>query len=417
MYRRISVGVFILMTCALNQAARAETVTVDVTIKAIDSKSRGITVSYETKSGQKSIDLDVSRKAEITVNGETGKLDGLRPGQKAKISYEKELQVVTKIVATGEGTPPGKEVYRLTLQLSEYGDGKVRLEKTSQSPADDFEGTPFKFSRWPKTKAKKGKDGLFQVVHDFADADDLGLLALDKNNVAVDNTEGTLIFTPGQMPDYYRQFRGKKAASFTYQKRMRLPLTLVCDILRNSAGSVVIHVENQLGTLECLLRSEDGAGISRLNASWNELTPDRKPIGTDLFTSSRSTLDRPFEEKFRLPLPNVKITEPFMLRFLKVEGDGSTAISRLEVRGRLAPMFGLSMTEKQGVIFAGKIIANSIAEKAGFQTGDVIVGIKGSKPKTVLEAVDMLSRLPIGEQAVITVQRADKTVELRVVAE
>lgn len=417
MYRRISVGVFVLMACAFSQAAMAETVTVDVTIKAIDSKSRGITVSYETKSGQKSIDLDVSRKAEITVNGEAGRLESVKPGQKAKVTYEKDLQVVTKIEATGEGTPPGKEVYRLTLQLSEFGDGKVRLEKTSQPPADDFEGTPYKLSRWPKTKAKKGKDGLFLVVHDFADADDLGLLALDKNNVAVDNTEGTLIFTPGQMPDYYRQFRGKKAASFTYQKRMRLPLTLVCDILRNSAGSVVIHVENQLGTLECLLRSEDGVGISRLNASWNELTPDRKPIGTDLFTWNRGTLDHPFEEKFRLPLPNVKITEPFMLRILKVEGDGSTAISRLEVRGRLAPMFGLGMGEKQGVVFAHNIFPKGLADKAGLQVGDVIVAINGTKPKKMLEAVDILGHVSIGNEVVFTVQRADQTKELRVVAE
>jgi hypothetical protein len=84
--------------------------------------------------------------------------------------------VVTKIDATGEGTAPGKEVYRLTLQLSEYGDGKFRIEKTSNPPPDNFEGTPFALSRWPHTKAKKGKDGVIQLIHDFSDADDLQAL-------------------------------------------------------------------------------------------------------------------------------------------------------------------------------------------------------------------------------------------------
>ena len=84
MCRRISVGVFVLMTCAFAQAAMTATVDVNVTIKVVDAKSRGITVTYETKLGKKSIDLDVSRKAEITINGEAGTLDALRPGQKAK---------------------------------------------------------------------------------------------------------------------------------------------------------------------------------------------------------------------------------------------------------------------------------------------------------------------------------------------
>ena len=60
-------------------------------------------MNYEVKGEQKSIDLDVSRKAEITVDGKEETLDALKPGQKAKVSFEKDLQVVTKIVATGGG--------------------------------------------------------------------------------------------------------------------------------------------------------------------------------------------------------------------------------------------------------------------------------------------------------------------------
>jgi regulator of sigma E protease len=73
--------------------------------------------------------------------------------------------------------------------------------------------------------------------------------------------------------------------------------------------------------------------------------------------------------------------------------------------------------ERSGTAFAKKVFPNGLAEKAGFQTGDVISAINGKKPQTRTEAIDMLSRLPIGEEAVFTIQRADKTRELRVVAE
>ena len=92
--------VFILM----EQSNQAAVVEVDVTIKAVNPQSRGITVVYKTDLGEKTIELDVSRKAEITVNGKEGSLDSLKPGQKAKVTYEKELQVVTKIDAEGAST-------------------------------------------------------------------------------------------------------------------------------------------------------------------------------------------------------------------------------------------------------------------------------------------------------------------------
>jgi hypothetical protein len=79
----------------------AAVVTVDVTTKAVNPQARGITVVYRTELGEKTIELDVSRKAEITVNGKEGTLDSLGPGLKAKVSYDRELAIVTKIAATG----------------------------------------------------------------------------------------------------------------------------------------------------------------------------------------------------------------------------------------------------------------------------------------------------------------------------
>jgi hypothetical protein len=71
--------------------------------------------------------------------------------------------------ATGAGTVAERKVLRVMLQLSEFGDGKIRIEKTSLPPADDSSGTPFKFSNWPRAEATKGKEGMFRLIHDFSD--------------------------------------------------------------------------------------------------------------------------------------------------------------------------------------------------------------------------------------------------------
>ena len=47
----------------------------------------------------------------------------------------------------------------------------------------------------------------------------------------------------------------------------------------------------------------------------------------------------------------------------------------------------------------------------------MLLAINGKKPQTMQESVDMLSRVSIGDEVTFSVQRADKTEELRVVAE
>lgn len=104
MHRQIPVacvmGAFLLTV----QCAVAAVVEVDVTIKSVDAKGRSIAVVYKTELGNKTIDLDVSRKAGISLNDKPDTLESLGGGLKAKVSYDKELLVVTRIVATGTPT-------------------------------------------------------------------------------------------------------------------------------------------------------------------------------------------------------------------------------------------------------------------------------------------------------------------------
>lgn len=99
---KLTLALALMVACLFSsQTAPAAVVTVDVTIKAVNSQARGITVFYKTELGEKNIELDVSRKAEVTVNEKEVTLDSLGPGLKAKVSYDKELAIVTKIEATG----------------------------------------------------------------------------------------------------------------------------------------------------------------------------------------------------------------------------------------------------------------------------------------------------------------------------
>jgi uncharacterized protein (TIGR03067 family) len=81
--------------------ASAEIVTIDVTIKAVDATGRTVTATRRDKT----LTLDVSRKAEVIINGEAGELAALGNGQTAKIDYETNLEIITKIDATGKALP------------------------------------------------------------------------------------------------------------------------------------------------------------------------------------------------------------------------------------------------------------------------------------------------------------------------
>jgi hypothetical protein len=113
-----------LLALVVYQSAQASVVEVEVTIKNIDLESRQITVAYQTKNGQKTIDLDVSRRAEITSNGAAISLDTVKAGDQATVTYEKELQIVTKIaVNTGSSGSP-KNTRRTSGQRLLEADGK-----------------------------------------------------------------------------------------------------------------------------------------------------------------------------------------------------------------------------------------------------------------------------------------------------
>ena len=104
MLKKYFVLMFVLTFSALGQAG-AEPISVEATIKSVKPEAKEITVGYKTRLGDKSITLDVSRKAKITLNGKPSELKSLRPGHKVIVEYRKDLEIVTGIIATGKNIP------------------------------------------------------------------------------------------------------------------------------------------------------------------------------------------------------------------------------------------------------------------------------------------------------------------------
>jgi len=85
--------VFGILFFFLAASAHAEVITIDSTIKSVDANKRTITV--ETEGEEKT--LDVSSKAKVAIEGKDSTLDKLKAGQKVKLSYHDEVEIVLKI--------------------------------------------------------------------------------------------------------------------------------------------------------------------------------------------------------------------------------------------------------------------------------------------------------------------------------
>ena len=145
---------FFLASLFLGSSTLAAVVTVEVTIKAINPQTRGITVVYETDLGETTIELDVSRKAKMTVNAEEGTL----AGQKAKVSYDKYLAVVTKIEATGERVAKRAETAS-AVSINELVNKPVVIENQ--------ETKRYLFSDGPPIKGERGDEGGWAASSGF----------------------------------------------------------------------------------------------------------------------------------------------------------------------------------------------------------------------------------------------------------
>jgi hypothetical protein len=93
---------FVILLVLLAATTLAETITVDVTITLIDTKRSSITVSYDGKSRQ----LELAKNLQVEFDGKKSEIRSLKAGDSALVEYDKERQVVTRIIVRTELMQP-----------------------------------------------------------------------------------------------------------------------------------------------------------------------------------------------------------------------------------------------------------------------------------------------------------------------
>jgi len=99
MLRSLAFGFIAL---ALHLTAQAEVIELEGTVKSIDKDARSISVVRKTPKGEKTLELEVAKKA--------GDLSEVKEGDTVAFSYDPDLELITKI---GEERKPAKKAVAL----------------------------------------------------------------------------------------------------------------------------------------------------------------------------------------------------------------------------------------------------------------------------------------------------------------
>ena len=103
--RAVMVLVPVLVLALSMPGLASDTKMVSGSIRSVDHQGRTLTIRTKDGAGKGGLELEVSRKAKITVDGTEATLADLRVGQEAVVTYEATLAVATEVKATGAGEP------------------------------------------------------------------------------------------------------------------------------------------------------------------------------------------------------------------------------------------------------------------------------------------------------------------------
>jgi uncharacterized protein (TIGR03067 family) len=155
---------------------RAEDRRVEGVVQAINADGNLITLKSKPAGKEQDETFDVLKKAKVTLNGNAASLSDLRRGQKATLVFNTDLEVVTKIDASGEGILepqlivikelPNYDSYQSAPWLSEDG---LNLYWKSPPPGDK--------QHWIWTARRKSPDDLFENARKLVPGNDPALTA------------------------------------------------------------------------------------------------------------------------------------------------------------------------------------------------------------------------------------------------
>lgn len=150
---KVSIASLILFLL-ISVTAQAEVVSIEATIKSVDAKARTITVQRKDKTSE----LDVSRKAKITLLDKDATLEALKAGQEVTLTFHTDLEIVLKIEASKK------------LEISEVLNlSELNTSETDMTPWLSSDGLTIYWSAgtfpsdwWIWTASRKDASSLFK---------------------------------------------------------------------------------------------------------------------------------------------------------------------------------------------------------------------------------------------------------------
>jgi|GEM_PF-1276471 len=134
-----------LLALLVANTVQAAVITIEGTVKSVDAEKRTISVKTKTKT----LELDVSRKAKVSVKGKTAELDSLKVGQAVKLDYHDGLEIVLKIDANGAPNVDAKNLEGEWFVVEEELNGRkiARKQRITQNRRLTFIDGKFFMSR------------------------------------------------------------------------------------------------------------------------------------------------------------------------------------------------------------------------------------------------------------------------------
>jgi hypothetical protein len=377
--------------------ALSEILELEGNVKAVDAADRTLSVERKTPKGNKTLELEVTKKA--------GDLSSLKVGDRITFSYDPDLEIVTKLGSgdAGEETASEKKRCRVTFSISEMGDCMLRVQRAPPAASE--------------TSRVQQKDGTWVCQQAFDQPSDIKVFEGPYGpilNVRVNRNNKCLSFEPAQVKG-----TAEKTSEVVHPQKFRVPFEVSVDLAAtgNRFLFFIQYLPTQSGQRHPVVTVKSGdAFADKVTVEMACIVRDAQGAPSaeaPLVEETSFSLEEPWEKRFRLPVPNVRSRDAYVVR-LGAKGESAVEMDSLTLTGLPLPSVGIKLGEKNGVVFAESVVSKSLAERAGIESGDVISAIRGKPATSGNEAVELLSNLPFGESSEITIQRGDSKKTIRV---
>lgn len=390
-HRAVVFGVLFLLAHGIS---RADVIDVEGTVHAVDASARTLTVERTTPKGPKTLELEVTKKA--------GDLSVLKVGDRISLSYDPNLEIVTKFGKDADSVAVEKAC-QIRIAISDTGEVSVEVKPAEIPPS------PLRNEKEPLG------GGAWRITRCFATSKDLDFFRSTFGNpvhVDVEPEAKRLVLAP-------RKDKGleNSVANIVFPLRIRVPFEvelLVSTTAKEGGPFLQMYALPRALDMERPVfnfRTKSALAEEVIFDAWSSKMGVKQ--GTHMVEETRFTPNKPWTRRFRLPVPNMKSDDFYTLTIGSLgPPQDKTYLHQLIVKGTPVPILGLGLDQKGDVVFIAKVVPKTVAATAGAKEGDVLLAINGKKPTSMTNAVEMMAETAFGESCTVNLKRGEEDMKV-----